>query len=623
MQTDPPRLFLTLRHNLDPESDVQLALDEARALCKSGKIDKVPSKDALIIALQSIGATDLHLRFVTDAVRPKGVVAFVVTGATWEDAERIICRCAFAQDVLYFCRTEPPQFTKLARKLSRLHHTGDSGHVLRAVTLTAVLDYSAKMVFNRDRGIDVAVALDHLVDGLLEETPPITMRIDDFIADAMQAKKTSLYLTHELHLYKGKFFPRLARSLINRFAPLDSSLVADIFAGSGTALLEASLLGHHSIGIDVDPTSVLISSHKLAPADMDSTLLQAVCLGISSAIQPEDDRSLFFGSGCTYTLEGWEASRICAPQPMRGRLIKRGNEEGYDLIGEVENDSAKVLHLIRQVPAQFAPILKVCLSHALTKKLRLRFVGIGNGRFTIDVAKVRVLDLFLKKVFHLVGIAEAFAWLKRNGLNLPIPEVVRGSAKDFSSILQSRKVDLILTSPPYIPASSGREHYARARAIPLIFSGAASEDELEQLDRAFIGEMSGGKNGSLDDRSMPPKVREILNFLANDAQRQPKHLPTLHYYSDLRKVFESVRGTLRESGKAIFVVGTTHTFYVHKTREILHTADAVGAVAELGEAAGLKVSDVLTIPLKKSGGLNARPRSTDDYSESVVVFGRN
>jgi hypothetical protein len=308
---------------------------------------------------------------------------------------------------------------------------------------------------------------------------------------------------------------------------------------------------------------------------------------------------------------------------MRGRLIKRGKEEGYDLLEEVESDSAKVLHLIQQLPAQFAPIMRVCLSHALTKKLRLRFVGIGNGRFTIDVAKVRVIDLFLKKVFHLVGITEAFAWLKRNGMNLPVPEVYRGSAKDLSSLIGGRKIDLIITSPPYIPASSGREHYARARAIPLIFSGAAREDELEELDRAFIGEMSATKNGSGRSDLFPPKAREILDFLANDVQRQPKHMPTLNYYADLETVLKRVRHALSDSGKAVFVVGTTHTFYVHKTKKILHTADAVGAVAELGESAGLQVADVITIPLKKSGGLNARPRSTDSYSESAIVFGQN
>lgn len=68
------------------------------------------------------------------------------------------------------------------------------------------------------------------------------------------------------------------------------------------------------------------------------------------------------------------------------------------------------------------------------------------------------------------------------------------------------------------------------------------------------------------------------------------------------------------------MVGTSHTFYVHKTKKIVHFVDAVQAIAELGQKAGLRLDEIINIPLKKLGNLNARPRSTDKYSESVVVF---
>jgi hypothetical protein len=70
----------------------------------------------------------------------------------------------------------------------------------------------------------------------------------------------------------------------------------------------------------------------------------------------------------------------------------------------------------------------------------------------------------------------------------------------------------------------------------------------------------------------------------------------------------------------LFVVANSHTFYIHKTKEILHSVDATGAICEIGEQVGLAVENVIEVPLLKSGGLNARPRSKDDYSEAVVVF---
>jgi len=70
----------------------------------------------------------------------------------------------------------------------------------------------------------------------------------------------------------------------------------------------------------------------------------------------------------------------------------------------------------------------------------------------------------------------------------------------------------------------------------------------------------------------------------------------------------------------LFVVADSHTFYIHKTKEILHSVEATGAICEIGEQIGLRVREVIQVPLQKSGGLNARPRSTDEYSEAVVVF---
>lgn len=616
-----PYLVVTLRHNIGIESDVTLALDELSAICSltsSGLIHQINSAEELVIFLRKLDVNNQATRLLTHNLRQEGAVAVAIEGATARQFEAVLKKCAFGQEMLYLSPQKFQIDDLLCKKLSRQFTFSVGGVGVRGITLSSLLDYSTKMVSNRMAGGNVSAALDALVDFLLDETEPGN-RMLPAIRAAINAKKTTLYLTHELHLYKGKFFPRMVRSLMNRFLVNPNGLVVDPFAGSGTALLEASLLGHSSIGIDVDPTSVLISSQKLTPKDIDPIVMQDACVAIYDAVNGNTE-SLFTTK--RYSLNEWMKFRVGAPEPMRSRLIKRGNEEKYDLLGEVENDSAKALCLISQLPIELQPIMRVCLSHALTKKLRLRFVGIGNGRFTIDVAKAGILDMFVKKAFHIVAINEIFSWLKRYGMEFPNAEVIRGSAKDFHRLLGAKKADLILTSPPYIPASSGREHYARARAIPLVFTGAATLEELDHLDEAFIGEMSAQADTLHLEQTMPPAIRRTLEFLRNDKQRLPKYLPTLNYYVDLEKVLVSTRKSLNAKGKALFVVASAHTFYIHKTKEILHTVDAVQAVSELGIKAGLKLEEVIHIPLKKSGGLNARPRSTDDYSESVIVFSK-
>src|SRR6185436_692915 len=107
--------------------------------------------------------------------------------------------------------------------------------------------------------------------------------------------------------------------------------------------------------------------------------------------------------------------------------------------------------------------------------------------------------------------------------------------------------------------------------IPLVLTGAANIEELEILDRDFIGEMSGQGNDSEGDEPMPAKVERTLSFLNSDDQRRPKYLPTVQYYRDIRHVLRHIKQVLKRTGKALFVVADAHTFYIHKTKEILHT----------------------------------------------------
>lgn len=71
------------------------------------------------------------------------------------------------------------------------------------------------------------------------------------------------YLTHNLHPYPAKFIPQLPNELIRKFCS-SSGTVCDPFCGSGTALLEAALLGHDALGFDLNPLAVLISRAKTA-----------------------------------------------------------------------------------------------------------------------------------------------------------------------------------------------------------------------------------------------------------------------------------------------------------------------------------------------------------------------
>jgi len=73
---------------------------------------------------------------------------------------------------------------------------------------------------------------------------------------------TNAYAFHNLYPYKGKFYPRVVRTLINAFKLNQDSILLDPFNGSGTATHEASLMGIKSVGIDVTPMGVILSELK-------------------------------------------------------------------------------------------------------------------------------------------------------------------------------------------------------------------------------------------------------------------------------------------------------------------------------------------------------------------------
>jgi len=90
-------------------------------------------------------------------------------------------------------------------------------------------------------------------------TLSVGKRLQDYFAIR---EEPSLYLTHYMHPYKGKFHPRMARALLNIVMPQDDGLVMDNFAGSGTLLVEASLMGLRNVGVEINPLSVLMSKVK-------------------------------------------------------------------------------------------------------------------------------------------------------------------------------------------------------------------------------------------------------------------------------------------------------------------------------------------------------------------------
>ncbi len=92
---------------------------------------------------------------------------------------------------------------------------------------------------------------------------------------------TNAYAFHNLYPYKGKFYPRVVRTLINAFGLKEGDIILDPFNGSGTTTHEASLMGIESVGLDITPMGVILAKSKnelpfLSHADLDLSFKELI-----------------------------------------------------------------------------------------------------------------------------------------------------------------------------------------------------------------------------------------------------------------------------------------------------------------------------------------------------------
>lgn len=77
-----------------------------------------------------------------------------------------------------------------------------------------------------------------------------------------RTRSVNQYLTHWIYPYRGKFHPQMVRGLFNMLGVGPASHVLEPYSGSGTAAVEASLLGAHCVAIDMSPLCVLLTKVK-------------------------------------------------------------------------------------------------------------------------------------------------------------------------------------------------------------------------------------------------------------------------------------------------------------------------------------------------------------------------
>jgi site-specific DNA-methyltransferase (cytosine-N4-specific) len=396
------------------------------------------------------------------------------------------------------------------------------------------------------------------------------------------------YGPHGLHEYRGKFFPQLVPALLNWSGVAKGSVIADPMCGSGTAVVEAALLGCTAIGLDLNPLSVFISRTKCdvlraSPSELVRTY-ELVCETLANGrrIAPGEQPWV---SG----LPKWDQEYL---RGWFSEEVLRGLEE--------------IVACIRGVRARVCrDLLWACLSNILRTVSWQKEDDLRVRRQSKSVSYDKTVTEFLDEAHRSIKTLVAFL-LQSCNAETGETNVLEGDARFAERILDHwrGRIDVVITSPPYATALP----YLDTDRLSLIYLGLLPRGDHRQRDKLMIGnrEISDRQRMTYWDaflsgrKSLPSSVANLVEGIetrnANaDVGFRRRNVGALlaKYFLDMRQVFVSLRSLLRRDGNAFVVVGSNHT-YAGGERVKIDTALLLG---ELAESCGFNLTEAIPMEM--------------------------
>ena len=360
-------------------------------------------------------------------------------------------------------------------------------------------------------------------------------------------------VTHYLLRYPAKFHPPVARHLVENFTQ-PGAVVLDPFCGSGTLLVEASLLGRHAFGVDIDPLAVLASSVKarrLQPGPF-ATAIKALRKRLSPHRRDEAEyvkrQHVDLSAGAYEKELAFHRVRVPnIPNVLHWfrryvlvdlALIKRAIERDTDM-AEAHRQAFRLC---------FASIIRAASN---ADPVPVSGLEVTSHMKEID-EKGRVVDpftLFEKALTKFEDAFEAYWPLAQPGCN---GRAIHGDAR----ILGNAKgcVDAVITSPPY----HGAVDYYRRHTLETYWLGFAhSLEERQELLPSYIGRTKVSQKHEYVTTAMlatPYAMGWEKRIRKTDEIRADAFK---HYAVSMNATLGQVARVLRPGGLAIFVVGNS------------------------------------------------------------------
>lgn len=393
--------------------------------------------------------------------------------------------------------------------------------------------------------------------------------IENGMAASQKNRKDPKYVTHGIHPYKGKFYPQLAKGLINLVRPKAGSIILDPFCGSGTTLLEGELNGLQACGSDMNPLAAKIAKAKTGIIQSEPAVLEETVTVLNELIRtvPKElnEPLTEFNKECLEEIGRWFPLAVTQKINWLLKTIRRISD------GIIRDFLEVVLSSVIRDVSQQEPT-----------DLRIRY-----RKLLIEDADV--FGLFSQNLKIQFERVEKF-WSVRghSPYELLTARVVEGDNRDMETFsrleLQPETVDLVLTSPPYATALP----YIDTDRLSLLAILGIPGTERRPLEQNLIGSReittSARKNLEKELRegsTLPSPVLEYIQNLESelaktDAGFRKLNMPSLllRFFTDMQKVWSNCYSLLKKGGEAMIVIGD-NKISVGESDERIPTTDFV------------------------------------------------
>lgn len=410
------------------------------------------------------------------------------------------------------------------------------------------------------------------------------------------------YGPHDLHEYRGKFFPQLVRSLINISCIPEGSLVLDPMCGSGTTPCEAVSAGMAALGADLNPLSSLIASVKSSiPATDAKDFKKNVADRLPKFKFVEADPAKVWGEDDLRYLGMWFDAAALRDLASIVSEIGRIRLPAY-------RDFFRVClsNVVRSVSWQKATDLRV------RKEILPYDAGTAQERFLAEAAsQIDRIHPYLCVLDH-KGPAAV--------------DIRRGNAVDVSSIFPEYrgKVDLLVTSPPYATALP----YLDTDRLSLIILGLLPRKRHGEAERDMVGTREVSERERREAwaiyearrTELPGEIATLIDWIgdANHGEGvgfRRRNLPALlgKYFLSMLDAMRSARELMKPGAFGYYVVGNNSTEVGGEKIEI--PTDRF--LFELGATAGWTPIEQIPMELIASRDIFRENRGS---SETILCF---